>query len=722
MWKFLTILPIKAKIFTILVFIFTIFFGLVFLGIYWENKVRILQNSDERMFAHLKDLEDVFALHKKTQERHLSQGMRWGNDQLKDAGELKENPNKRFITNIIDTENDKVLRVELMEWLLNGKTFHFDSTLVDKIEKNIQCKVSILQLIPDGLVRISTTNRNTNKSRAVRTFIPNKSPIYQNIIKNQTFNGRLKIANDWYLAYYYPIYSKGKLIGALGISTPEKELGVLKEIMGKHTYLKTGFGYVMDKDGEVLIHKNKSFEGTNFQLVNPKFYKWLISYKDKAKERYFINVPPSPKLPKGLAEYRWQYFKYFEPYNIYIAIVIPEKEFFEDALNMLAQLMLFAFLVTVVGGIFLINILINPIFKPLQQINETLNDMSFGKTVEPIKIVFFDEIGKIGHSLNQVIQALATYSLFAQEVGHKNFDADFKALSPDDTLGNVLLEMAQKLQDNELETKKRTWIAEGNALLAGIMRQNTGKIDLLLSQTLKHLLEYVNAQQGGIFLLDKTHLNNPSLNLMACYAYQRERILQKKLDPETGFLGQAIESKKTIIVENLPKNYSELITGTEKLNPNHLIAIPLKIQNDVAGVIEILSIRRFQPFEIQFLENFAETLTATIMVEQSNHATLLYLAQIQETAEMLAQQDEEMRQNMEELRAMQDVSQNKEKEIEKLLLQSKENEKELQHTLEEMKKMEVQMYVQRTTLERELDNALTREKNLLIELNTMKSK
>jgi hypothetical protein len=721
MWKFLTILPIKAKIFTILVFIFIIFFGLVFLGIYWENKTRILQSSDERMYAHLKDLEDIFALHKKNQEHNLSQGMRWGNDQLKDAGELKENPNKRFITNIIDAENDKVLRVELTEWLLNSKSFHFDSTLVDKIEKNIKCNVSILQIIPDGLVRIATTNRNSNKSRAVRTFISSKSLIYQKIIKNQTFNGRIKIANNWYLTYYYPIYSKGKLIGALGISTPEKELGALKSIMNNHTYLKSGFGYVMDKDGEVLIHKSKSFEGTNFQLVNPKFYKWLISHKERAKERYFINLPPSKKFPKGLAEWRWQYFKYFEPYNIYIAIVISEKEFFEDALNSLAQLMLFSLLVTIIGAILLINILINPIFKPLQQINNTLNEMSFGKTVLPLKIIFFDEVGKIAQSLNQVIQALATYSSFVKEVGVKNFDADFKALSPDDTLGNVLLEMAQKLQDNEIEIKKRTWIAEGNAMLGAVMRKNTGKINLLLSETLKHLLEYTNAQQGGIFLVDKNN-ENPQLNLVACYAYQREKILQKVLDAQTGFLGQVLESQKTIIIENLPKNYSELITGTEKLSLNYLIAIPLKIQNDVIGVIEILSFKKFQPFEIQFLENFTESLTATIIVEQSNHATLLYMKQIQETAEMLAQQDEEMRQNMEELRAMQDTSQNKEKEIEKLLLQSKENEKELQNTLEEMKKMEVQMYIQRTSLEKELDNALIREKNLLAENSTLKNK
>ncbi|HEX5112976.1 MAG TPA: hypothetical protein VFV79_09020, partial [Saprospiraceae bacterium] len=83
-----------------------------------------------------------------------------------------------------------------------------------------------------------------------------------------------------------------------------------------------------------------------------------------------------------------------------------------------------------------------------------------------------DELGVIVASANKLSGNLKQYSSFAQSIGDGSVDFQFKPVSDGDVLGNSLVQMKQKLKTINEEDKKRSWVTEGLATFADIMRRS----------------------------------------------------------------------------------------------------------------------------------------------------------------------------------------------------------------------------------------------------------
>ena len=142
-----------------------------------------------------------------------------------------------------------------------------------------------------------------------------------------------------------------------------------------------------------------------------------------------------------------------------------------------------------------------------------------------------------------------------------------------------------------------------------------------------------------------------------------------------GLLGRCIQEKETIYLTDIPDNYIKINSGLGDANPRSLLLVPMVMNDDVFGVIEIASFKEFQPFQIEFVEKIGESIAATFSTVKINMQTTKLLNQSRIQTEELAAQEEEMRQNMEELRATQEQSYRKEEELKAAL-------DELQHKIE----------------------------------------
>jgi len=122
-------------------------------------------------------------------------------------------------------ESDKLIKVgnyKVNELKIGKLTVTANFDFVDAISKSVSTSVTILQLVDNGLVRVSTTVRSFDDSRAIGTLIDANSPVYQKIIKGEDYFGRAFVVNRWYIAFYKAIYNdKGKIIGALYLGLPE---------------------------------------------------------------------------------------------------------------------------------------------------------------------------------------------------------------------------------------------------------------------------------------------------------------------------------------------------------------------------------------------------------------------------------------------------------------------------------------------------------------------
>src|SRR5690606_18370153 len=97
--------------------------------------------------------------------------------------------------------------------------------------------------------------------------------------------------------------------------------------------------------------------------------------------------------------------------------------------------------------------------------------------------------------------------------------------------------------------------------------------------------------------------------------------------------------------------YIKITSGLGGARPRNLFIAPLKFKDDVYGVIEIASFRKFEPHEMEFVEKTAESIASAISSVQTTERTNKLLEESQLVTEQLRAQEEEMRQNLEELAA-----------------------------------------------------------------------
>ncbi len=323
------------------------------------------------------------------------------------------------------------------------------------------------------------------------------------------------------------------------------------------------------------------------------------------------------------------------------------------------------------------------IIKPIKIIKNVLSLM--GKGIMPKKQIKErnDEIGEMAAALNALIRGLKETTDFAIEIGKGNFDSSFVPLSDEDDLGVGLLEMRTNLKhatEEESRRKKeddqRNWASQGVAKFSDILRQNNDDIDKLSYDVISNLVKYCDANQGGLFIVNDDDEKNKYIEMAAAYAFNRKKFLENKIEMGVGLVGRAVQESETIFISDIPNDYISITSGLGEDNPKSILIVPLVVNDNVYGVIEMASFRDFEKYQIEFVEKIGENIAATLSTVKVNIRTAELLERTKQQAEEMRAQEEEMRQNMEELQATQEESSRREAELEKKVEESERLKKQ----------------------------------------------
>lgn len=266
----------------------------------------------------------------------------------------------------------------------------------------------------------------------------------------------------------------------------------------------------------------------------------------------------------------------------------------------------------------------------------------------------------LNQKLNEEIQTSNKVLEFTNYLINDQLDANYEITEENDKLGQSLINLRDSLKKNKLteiqrrkEDEQRNWIAEGLAKFGEILRNNNDNIKELSFNIINNLVKYLEANQGGFFILhDET--NAKYFEMTACYAYNRKKFANKRIEWGDGLIGASAIEKHTVYLRDIPDDYVEITSGLGKANPNSLLIVPLIINDEIHGVIELASFRIFEPFQIEFVEKIAESIASTISTVKINLRTTQLLKESRYQAETLVSQEEQMRQNMEELQTTQE--------------------------------------------------------------------
>lgn len=432
---------------------------------------------------------------------------------------------------------------------------------------------------------------------------------------------------------------------------------VVQYIKEKKLYFN-GFAYMVDSRGKIVFHRSLP-EGYDI-ATSQSFRDMKEDLDGRGSSRYYIAPDKKDKI------WRRQFYKYAKTLDVYVVITFDESALFQG-INRMQLFLAFAFILSIALLSFLVRYYFRPFKARINDIIAQLRELALGRIPENLSVARQDEVALISASLNDHLANMRRNAIFAGQIENGEMESAFTPASTDDVLGNALLSMRDSLAQaarkekvrGEQEARQR-WISEGVANFSDMLRQNYDNIRELSYAVLEKLIEYVNANLGGIFWLRDEEKSNIHLELLASYAYDRRKYISKTIMPGEGLIGMCALEKKTVFMTKLPDNYIEIGSGLGNAKPRCLMIIPLKHDDRLLGVMEIASFRLIEQHEREFIERIADSIAATMNNAKINEETarLLEMSKIQ--SEEMASQEEEMRQNMEELQATQEEAERKE--------------------------------------------------------------
>lgn len=315
----------------------------------------------------------------------------------------------------------------------------------------------------------------------------------------------------------------------------------------------------------------------------------------------------------------------------------------ETAFNILQNYITYLGIILLFGGLIIAYFTIRSIVNPLNELRDALVIM--GKGVLPTIEIQprTDEIGEMTTALSNLVSGLKQTSNFANEIGTGNFKSSYVPLSEEDTLGMSLLIMRDNLSSVAEDDRKRNWTTGGLAKFGEILRQNNDNVVSLSQNLISELVKYLGANQGGVFIINTDEQEKPFLELKGCYAWDRLKFLEQHVFKGDGLVGQSWQERCTLYITEIPDDYIKITSGLGDANPTCVLIVPMVVNDELFGVIELASFTEYEDYQIKFVEKVAETTAGTIASVQVNQKTKELLGRAQFATKKMRQKEEEMR-------------------------------------------------------------------------------
>jgi hypothetical protein len=259
--------------------------------------------------------------------------------------------------------------------------------------------------------------------------------------------------------------------------------------------------------------------------------------------------------------------------------------------------------------------------------------------------------------INNSIANFQKISQFVSNISTGNLTLDWEGYNKSlntNTLVGKLLELRDNLRLIKKEDDKRNWTNEGLAQFSVLVRNMQHKgLTELSEEVVRFLCKYLKAQQASLFIV-KGEQKNEYLDLVACFAFDKKKYVEKQIAVGDGMVGQCYLEADTIVLTEIPQRYTLITSGLGDATPTCLSIIPFKYNDKVEGVFEIAGFKKWEKYEIDFLEKAGEFVASSLNSVKISETMQELLEESRQQTEELKAAEEEMRQNMEELSATQE--------------------------------------------------------------------
>ncbi|WP_106399038.1 HAMP domain-containing protein [Actinocorallia populi] len=211
-----------------------------------------------------------------------------------------------------------------------------------------------------------------------------------------------------------------------------------------------------------------------------------------------------------------------------------------------------------------------------------------------------------------------------------------------DNINSMVLSLRESTRANQ----EQDWLKSSLASITDLMqgrRDLSAVADLIMDE----LVPLVSAQYGAFYLAEESE-DGPGLRLIASYGLPGDHGAPERVGLGQSLVGQAARSRRTIAVDDVPAGYL-VSSAAGGAVPASLIVLPILVEDQVLGVIEVAALHRFTDVQRAFLDQLMGTIGVNVNSILANVRTDELLDESQRLTAELQARSQELQVRQEEL-------------------------------------------------------------------------
>uniref|UniRef100_UPI0011E4CB56 HAMP domain-containing protein n=1 Tax=Streptomyces sp. WAC05950 TaxID=2487419 RepID=UPI0011E4CB56 len=206
--------------------------------------------------------------------------------------------------------------------------------------------------------------------------------------------------------------------------------------------------------------------------------------------------------------------------------------------------------------------------------------------------------------------------------------------------------MVGSLRESTRANQEQDWLKSNLARISGLM-QGHRDLAAVAELVMDELTPLVAAQYGAFYLAEDAP-SGTVLTLVGSYGRPADAVEGTRFALGESLVGQAARSHRIIATDRVPGDYI-ISSGLGHTTPGSLIILPIVVDDQVLGVIEIASFSAFTPVHRDFLAQLMETIGTNVNTIVANARTDELLGESQRLTGELQARSEELQVQQEEL-------------------------------------------------------------------------
>ncbi|MDT0406270.1 HAMP domain-containing protein, partial [Streptomyces edwardsiae] len=207
--------------------------------------------------------------------------------------------------------------------------------------------------------------------------------------------------------------------------------------------------------------------------------------------------------------------------------------------------------------------------------------------------------------------------------------------------------MVESLRETTRANQEQDWLKTNLARVSGLM-QGHRELPVVAELIMDELVPLVSAQYGAFYLAEDGD-DGPELRLVGSYGYPDDDARRTRIPFGRTLVGQAARSRRGITVDELPPDYVTISSGLGQVVPSALVLLPIVVEGQVLGVMELASVTPFTQIHQDFLAQLMETIGVNVNTIVANARTDELLVESQRLTAELQERSAELQTQQEEL-------------------------------------------------------------------------